>query len=177
MKTSHHITIAKLTHDGRVSARYSGERVYADEEMVVARCIWAAPKPFAVKGFRLEAGDIFIEHFYLRRRYNVFAVYDPLGALKGWYANITAPPEWSGDEIRWRDLALDLVIRPDGHEILLDADEFEALPLSSEERAAALDGLAALRRHIDERRPPFTPLQHIAPRGAPSSNRPTRTKM
>jgi hypothetical protein len=150
--------IVKLDHTGHALTRYPGEGVYADDEVVVARCIWTAPKPFAIESFFLQAGDIFMEHFYPHQGYNVFVVYSAIGSLKGWYCNITAPAEVAGDEIRWRDLALDLLVLPDGREILLDADEFEALPLSSTDREAAHQALAALRDHIARRLPPFTPL-------------------
>jgi hypothetical protein len=42
-------------------------------------------------------------------------------------------------------LALDLLVFPDGRQIVLDEDEFNALPLSEAERQSALAALAELQ--------------------------------
>ena len=58
-------------------------------------------------------------------------------------------------EILWRDLALDLLVFPDGTERLLDEDEFEALSPSAEVRARAAEALATLRAWLAAGREPF----------------------
>ena len=148
----------RITKEGpgdRPPYTYEGEVAYRDDDLMALRCIWTAIKPFAVGDFRLEQGDVMIECYYLAEWFNIFAIYSPQGTLKGWYCNITEPPTLTEEEIRWRDLALDLLILPDGREILLDEDEFEALPLSPESRSRALEALARLREWHAERRFPF----------------------
>ncbi len=134
---------------------YEGEVAYRNGDVLVLRCIWAAIKPFAVEDFRLQEGDVMIECYYPAEWFNIFAVYTREGDLKGWYCNITEPPILTEEEVRWKDLALDLLILPDGREILLDEDEFEALALDAESRRQALEALAKIRQWHAEGRFPF----------------------
>jgi predicted RNA-binding protein associated with RNAse of E/G family len=96
----------------------------------------------------LKPGDRFMEYFYADRWYNVFVIYDvDNGRLKGWYCNVTRPAIIADREVSAVDLALDLWIASDGSALVLDEDEFAALPLAPEEKAtarAALDELRAL---------------------------------
>ena len=84
--------------------------------------------------------------YFLARWYNVFEIYDRAdGRLKGWYCNIASPAEVKGTVISYRDLALDLLVFPDGRQMVLDEDDFVTLRLSEAERAKALAALAALQ--------------------------------
>lgn len=152
------VRITKLDAQGEPKMTYPGRRVFSDEQVCIVRCLWTAPEPFDLGPFALEAGDIFIEYYYREQWFNVFAIYDRLGALKGWYGNITAPPELGHGAIRWRDLALDLLVLPDGAQIVLDEEEFRALALPVEQRRAAEVALETLRRWAQEGQGPFQPL-------------------
>lgn len=147
--------ITKIAPDGRPPFTYPGEVVYRDEAVTVVRCVWTAIKPFAVGPFALEAGDLFIECYYAAQWFNIFVIYDAVGRLKGWYCNLSEPPEVTAEEIRWRDLALDWLALPDGQALLLDEDEFEALRPSPEVRRQAAQALATLRQWRAEGRFPF----------------------
>jgi protein associated with RNAse G/E len=149
------VRITKIAQQGQPPYSYEGELVYRDEEMAVVRCIWTGVKPFQMGTFILAEGDLFIEYYYAAQWFNFFAVYDAIGRLKGWYCNLTEPPETLADEIRWRDLALDWLALPDGQTALLDEDEFEALRPSPEVRRQAAQALATLRQWHGERRFPF----------------------
>jgi hypothetical protein len=138
------ITITKVDHTHTPRASYPGEAVFRNEEVIVARCVWTRGH-HDLGLFALEAGDIFIEYYYPHESFNIFAIYDALGRPKGWYCNITAAVEISACEIRWHDLALDLLITSDGREALLDEDEFEALSPTPAQRAQAQEALATLR--------------------------------
>jgi protein associated with RNAse G/E len=50
-----------------------------------------------------------------------------------------------GDILEYIDLALDLLVFPDGSQRVLDEDEFNALDIPAEFRSAALQGMAELR--------------------------------
>jgi len=89
---------------------------------------------------------VFIEHYPIGAWYNVFTVYDRRGLLKCWYCNITEPVELTDGEIRWRDLALDLLIMPQGGEQLLDEEEFLALDLATDKQRRARAAVETLRR-------------------------------
>jgi predicted RNA-binding protein associated with RNAse of E/G family len=91
-------------------------------------------------------GDRFIETFYTRRWYNTFEVHDREDDnLKGYYCNVGYPAVLQDAQVSYRDLALDLVVMPDGSQQVLDEDEFEALPITDEVRRQALEGLKQLQ--------------------------------
>ncbi|MDT8898521.1 DUF402 domain-containing protein [Thermanaerothrix sp. 4228-RoL] len=122
---------------GRVVARYPCgalvEAFFDREEM-----------PFF--GVVLRPGDRFLEAYFSDRWYNLFEIHDrDTDALKAWYANITRPAEISVEAIAYVDLALDLLVYPDGQQKVLDEAEFAALPLTVDERLHALAALGELQ--------------------------------
>jgi len=161
--------ITKLSPSGRPPYSYPGEVVYRDETVSVVRCVWTGIKPFQVGSFALEAGDLFIECYYPAQWFNIFVIYDTMGRLKGWYCNLSEPPEMMAEEIRWHDLALDWLALPDGRSLLLDEDEFEALRPSPELRQRAAQALATLQQWRAEGRFPFgaAPLSRFDRRSLP----------
>lgn len=142
--SAHQVTIYKLDHAGREVVSYPGEQVYADEGQVVLRAVWRHPA-WRQGALTLETGSILMERYYPGRWFNVMDLYSPTGVLLGWYCNITRPAEISEAEVRWADLALDLLVLPDGAAQVLDRDEFAALPLSDAERRASEEALATLQ--------------------------------
>lgn len=107
-------------------------------------------------GLIIRRGDRMVETHYSDRWYNVFAVFEGEGPrLKGWYCNITRPARIEADDVYADDLALDLVVRPDGSRQVLDEDEFEALPLSEDDRTRALQALEELQALAAARKAPF----------------------
>lgn len=109
-------------------------------------------------GLTLRRGDRFVETYYADRWYNVYAIHDvDDGRLKGWYCNLARPARFQGDHIYAEDLALDLIVFPDGGRRLLDEDEFAALNLTHEEKAQVHEALVELEALIDARQGPFSP--------------------
>lgn len=103
-----------------------------------------------------ERGDRFVEHFYSDRWYNVFAVYARVGGrLKGWYCNVTRPAQIEDGHVRAVDLGLDVWVDPQGGALLLDEEEFAALPLEAEEVAQARAAVEEIRRLAREGKAPF----------------------
>jgi len=153
------VTVIKEDEAGRQKMAYGGEIVRHDEDVVVARCPWSLGTVLDLGGVLLEPGDVFYEYYYPRRWFNVFRIVDAGERLKGWYCNVICPPRIqvvdAGWEIRWRDLALDLLILPDSRDRLLDEDEFEAISPSDEVRARAAEAVATLRAWAAEGREPF----------------------
>ncbi len=97
-------------------------------------------------GLIIRRGDRMVETHFRDRWYNIFAIYDGDGPhLKGWYCNITRPARLEVNDIYAEDLALDLVVRPDGSWHVVDEDEFEALPLGEDDRRRACEALAELQ--------------------------------
>ncbi len=162
------VAITKVTPQGRPAATYTGHVLAWDSETVVARCLWNMPHSYDLGPFQLDPGDVFTEFYYRGRWFNVFQIEDSTGRLKGWYCNITRPPEIeSGAEewtIRWYDLALDLLVLPDGSHRLLDEDEFEALAPAAELRIEAERAVGTLLDWLGAGRGPFR-----TPAGQPAS--------
>jgi protein associated with RNAse G/E len=102
-------------------------------------------------GLLLAKGDRFIETYYTNRWYNIFEIHaHEDGQLRGWYCNIGKPAEFDGQILSYIDLALDLVVFPDGRHVILDEDEFSELDISDQVRQQALDALGELQSHFLE---------------------------
>ena len=98
----------------------------------------------------LLRGDPFVEIFYTDRWYNIFEIHDcEDGRLKGYYCNITMPAEFADGEVAYVDLALDLLVYPDGRQLVLDEDEFADLPLDEITRQQARIALAELQKVME----------------------------
>jgi predicted RNA-binding protein associated with RNAse of E/G family len=94
----------------------------------------------------LKKGDRFLEYYFDDRWFNIFQIHDRIsGRIKGWYCNIGYPAEFQPDSISYRDLALDLLVYPDGRQTVLDQDEFAELPLRADVVTHAIVGLEELQ--------------------------------
>lgn len=151
------VTVRKRAADGRELLVYPARVIGRAESRLTVEAEFALPA-VEVGGLAIRPGDRMVESFYSDRWYNVFAVYDGGGSrLKGWYCNITRPArlEPEAGHIEAEDLALDLVVLPDGRWQVLDEEEFAALPLTLDERRAALEALTELQSLALRRRGPF----------------------
>jgi uncharacterized protein len=148
------ITTLKLDHTGRQVFSYPGRVLRRDDHAIVVRTFW--DRAAMDTGYvLLEPGDRWTEYHYADRWYNIFEIRADDGRLKGWYCNITRPARIGADEVAAEDLALDLWVAPDGEMLVLDEDEFAALPLASAEREAARQALAELQTMAVQKIPPF----------------------
>ncbi|MEI7988130.1 MAG: DUF402 domain-containing protein [Chloroflexota bacterium] len=94
----------------------------------------------------LKNNDRFVEIFYTNKWYNIFEIHDrDDDELKGWYCNIGFPAQMEDGVLSYRDLALDLLVYPDGRQLILDEDEFDVLPLDSTLRIKARQALEELQ--------------------------------
>ena len=153
--THRSITIIKRDAQNRFVLCYPGELLRMDDELALARCPWPHAKTVDLDGLIIAPGDVFFEFYYLREWFNIMRIFGEDGALKGWYCNIARPAIMSEENIAWSDLALDLLVLPDGRTRVLDEDEFEDLALDVAERRRALAALERLQRWVSERHPPF----------------------
>ena len=151
-------TVVKLDYRAQEKWRYQGKVLDRSPSSLTIEAIYdRADQDF--HGLRLRKGDRFVERHYADRWYNVFAVYDGTsGQLKGWYCNITRPARIDGDQVSADDLALDLIVMPDGSWTVLDEPEFEAQELSTTDRANALAALAELKEFAQAVDGPFRPV-------------------
>lgn len=131
------LVIVKHNPQGEETWRYTGVVLQRFPHAVLIEAFFNHDDlPF--HGILLGSGDRFVEAFFAQRWYNIFEIHDrATDALKGWYCNIARPAVFTDGRIDWVDLALDLLVYPDGKTLLLDEDEFEALGLDTKEQRQA----------------------------------------
>lgn len=154
------ITVVKRDHAGKAVFQYDGEVVARGETWVCLEARFQRDT-FDAGYMVYRRGDLFMEWFYTDRWYNVFRIQDARDeTLKGWYCNITRPAEIGETVVAADDLALDVFVSPDGAILILDEDEFAALPLGEAERHAAHKAVEAIRQLVAARQSPFNAEQH-----------------
>lgn len=152
------ITVHKLNEQGVEVFRYNGTLVgEKGTSLTLEACFERSEVQFF--GVTFREGDRFVETYYSDLWFNIFEIHDADDDhLKGWYCNITRPARFEQGHIYAEDLALDLLIYPDGRLRVLDEDEFEELELSESDRANALSALEELKRWVEARKGPFSKL-------------------
>lgn len=106
-------------------------------------------------------------YFWRDRPYNVYHWLTRRGETLGFYVNLSGEVEFLPEEVRWRDLGVDLLFSPGGDDVeVLDEDEVSGA--APEVRAAA----HAARRHVLTHRDEILAevrgsTTHLRGRGAP----------
>ncbi len=145
MQPGQPVDVIKLNLDRQETWRYTGTVISASADRVTLEAFFNRPDlPF--HGMLLANRDRFIEAYFSRRWYNIFEIHDhQTDRLKGWYCNVTLPAEFNEDTVAYVDLALDLLVFPDGRQLILDEDEFSLLALDDTRRQQARMALAELQ--------------------------------
>jgi hypothetical protein len=139
------VVVIKLNFERQETWRYSGRVLRRSERAVVLEALFNRDD-VDFHNILLKNGDRFVEVYYTDRWYNIFEIYDRDDArLKGWYCNVSLPAQVSDHEIRYVDLALDLLVYPDGRQLVLDEDEFAQLTLDEPTRRQARAALLSLQ--------------------------------
>ncbi len=149
---SNHVIVHKLNPKGEETWSYPGEELRRTEHaLLIAASFNRDDIPF--HEITLKRGDRFVEAYFFDRWYNIDEIYDrDDGHLKAWYCNVTTPAKLAGVDISYIDLALDLLVYPDGRQQVLDEDEFEAESLDEETRRRARSALQALEALVKPER-------------------------
>lgn len=146
---SDEVVVIKLDVDRQERWRYQGKILHRAPHMVRLEAFFNR-EDMEFYGIVFAKGDRFVESFYDNRWYNIFEIRDRSDDhLKGWYCNVCLPSEFDGSEVRYVDLALDLLVYPDGRQLVLDEDEFESLTILEETRQQALTALRDLQSLFD----------------------------
>ena len=146
------VTVIKLNPELEETWRYEG-RILSQQPQTMLIEARFNRSTLRFHGITLQENDCFLERYYEDRWYNLFEIHDRHDdALKGWYCNVTTPAEFSDGKIAYIDLALDVLVYPDGKYLILDEDEFEALALPHQQQAKALEALDSLVRLADSGR-------------------------
>ncbi len=139
------VVVIKLNLAQQETWRYSGRVLRRSDHAVVLEALFNRDDT-DFHDILLKNGDRFVEVYYTDRWYNIFEIYDRDDErLKGWYCNVSLPAQVSDQEIRYVDLALDLLVYPDGRQLVLDEDEFDQLSLDEPTRQQARAALRALQ--------------------------------
>jgi protein associated with RNAse G/E len=142
------ITVVKQNPEGQETWRYTGTILARGKNYLVLEAFFDR-EDMEFHGMLLCKGDRFVETYYFNRWYNIFEIHNqPDDRLKGWYCNISSPAIEKDGLLIYRDFALDLLVFPNGFQLVLDEDEFETLSLSTKERKMALAALEELRAHF-----------------------------
>jgi hypothetical protein len=139
------LNVLKLDIAGRETWRYPAKVLRQDAESVTIEAFFNRPD-LDFHGILFGQGDRFVETYYRDRWYNVFEIHAREDDhLRGWYCNITRPATITPETISYVDLALDMLVYPDGRQLVLDEDEFAALEIGDEECEQAWKALEELK--------------------------------
>jgi hypothetical protein len=139
------ITVIKQDHAGVEKWRYQGTLLSSAPHQIILEAIFDRDD-YPVHDLVLRRGDRFIETYFDDRWYNIYEILDREdGGRKAWYCNIGRPAIIQDNILSYQDLALDLLVYPDGRQFILDEQEFEDLDLSEDARKMARLGLAELQ--------------------------------
>ena len=138
------VVVKKLNLQGEETWRYEGRVVQQRQNGVLLEAFFNRPDlPF--HGIVFAEGDRFLEAYWSDRWYNIFEIHSRVDdTIKGWYCNVSQPAQIKPGVIGFVDLALDLLVYPDGRWLILDEDEFRAMGLDaavSERAVGALNEL------------------------------------
>jgi predicted RNA-binding protein associated with RNAse of E/G family len=142
---SEDVILIKRDHTGKEVWRYSGRQLrVAKDGMLVEARFNRSDLPF--HGMIFKQNDRFVELYLVDQWFNIYEIHDrDDDAIKGWYCNVTRPPLIQPGQIAYDDLALDLLVYPDGRQLVLDENEFEELALSLEDHENARSALERLK--------------------------------
>ncbi len=144
MTENHRVTIIKLNTQREETWRYKGRVLSQDQHSMLIEAYFNR-KDMPFHGITLKENDRFLERYYDYRWFNLFEIHDREDdKIKGWYCNITRPAEFSPGKIAYVDLALDVLVFPDGSHLVLDEDEFNQLTLDPDTHDQALNELDTL---------------------------------
>lgn len=150
------ITIHKLNLAGEETLAYPGTVLQATPTQLVVEAFFQRYARLELGYTVFERGDRMVEYFYSDHWFNVFDVFAVgSGARRGWYCNLARPATWQAGHLWQVDLALDVWVHPDGRVLVLDEDEFAALPLDEPTRATCRAALAELTNWVATRHGPF----------------------
>jgi protein associated with RNAse G/E len=155
---SEEITIHKMDHKGEELLAYIGNLLERTPTSITIEARFRR-EDVDVGGLQIQRGDHFVERFYDDRWYNIFSVYDDgTDLLKGWYCNITRPARIEPAHVYADDLALDVIVFPDGRWLVMDEEEFADLDLNLSERRSALQAVTEIQAMVIRRQGVFSAI-------------------
>ena len=118
------ITVESRKLDGRVQRSWPARLVAREGPLFVLDGVFDAEVNHALLG-TIASGTRSIEYYWEDRWYSVFRFHEPSGELRNFYCNVNTPAVFYGRVLRYVDLDIDVLVRPDFTYEVLDLDEFE----------------------------------------------------
>ena len=144
------IDVIKLNPQGQETLRYGGRVLSRQPNRVLIEALFNRDE-LPLDQIILHRGDRFVELYFSDRWYNIFEIHDLSDdRIKCWYCNVSYPAEIEDHEVRYRDLALDLLVYPDGRHLVLDEDEFADLDIDESISKLATATLGELQRLFEK---------------------------
>lgn len=135
-----------------IKHRLDGERVtypatLLDRGPGFAAILYVLPRETAVEDLRLPPGTLTVAYYWEDRPYNLYHWIDPRGSTLAFYFNLSRGTAVRDREVEWHDLAVDVLVTPDGTARVLD--EHEVPPdLPAEVREAVSSAREAVLRDM-----------------------------
>ncbi len=110
------------------SQAFDCQLVAAETTVGIAAAIilYRMPRATTIFGIDMPEGSFTLGYFWQDRPYNVYHWLDPDARTLAYYANIADRTTITTTTITWRDLVVDVLIRPNGAVEVLDEDELPA---------------------------------------------------
>lgn len=118
------ITVRTFKYDGSEHREWLARVVRQDKSLLVLDAEFAEEIEHELLG-RISRGTLSIEYYWLNHWYNIFRFAEPNGKLRNYYCNINVPPSFDGQELRYVDLDIDVLVNPDFSYTVLDREEFK----------------------------------------------------
>ena len=139
------ITVFKRNEHSQPVFEYQAEILDQSEKGLLLSAIFGLASVIEEE-INILKGDWFKEWYPYQKWFNIYQIYvGQTAQVKAWYCNICRPMYFHESVLEFDDLALDLLVYPDGKQSILDRDEFRALRISGHERRMALEGLEELQ--------------------------------
>lgn len=114
------ITEIKTALTGKVDRFVCDVVQHTPQRLVV---LYRIPKARDVHGVWLPSGTVTVGYFWTDRRYNLYHWLSAEGESLAHYFNIGDVKHLDADVLEWHDLAVDILVTPDGTVQVLDEDE------------------------------------------------------
>jgi len=152
------ITVRAYKQDGSEHRTWQAQIVQQQGSLLVLNAEFAEEVQHDLLG-TIPSGTLSVEYYWLDRWYNIFRFHKPDGTVRNYYCNVNTPPEFDGQDLKYVDLDIDILVSNDFSYAVLDLDEFESNAVryryTPEIKTRAHQALGELRTLIETRSFPF----------------------
>ena len=152
------ITVRAYKQDGSEHRTWQAQVVKQEGSLLVLNAEFLEEVQHNLLG-TIPLGTLSVEYYWLDRWYNIFRFHKADGTVRNYYCNVNTPPEFDGQDLKYIDLDIDILVGNDFSYAVLDLDEFESNAVryrySPEIRFKAHQALGELRTLIETRSFPF----------------------